>query len=178
MSDLIERAKKFQDHLRDTNSQEAEELVGELIAEVERLQEKVQFEQDLCIEVNEKAIEQIESLTKELEIANGLKGGTYRSPENGWTCYHCGITFRTPGGAQDHFGARPKSMPKCKYHDSDVEKLEAQLTESQEKVKELKELESKICPGCHGKGFYKSDPAFSQTTTKFQCKVCDGKGVR
>lgn len=61
------------------------------------------------------------------------------------------------------------------WKQKEIEKLEAQLAESQEKVKEL---ESKICPGCHGKGFYKSDPAFSQTITKFQCKVCGGKGVR
>lgn len=25
-------------------------------------------------------------------------------PKNGWTCFHCGETFTTPGSARDHFG--------------------------------------------------------------------------
>lgn len=34
-------------------------------------------------------------------------------PEHGWTCFHCGETFKTPGGARDHFGATPESQPGC-----------------------------------------------------------------
>jgi hypothetical protein len=38
---------------------------------------------------------------------------TYAGPVNGWTCFHCGETFRTPGAAALHFGATPDSMPGC-----------------------------------------------------------------
>ena len=63
MSDIVERAKKFQDHLRDTNSQEAEELVGELIAEVEKLREEYKRYGDTISQI----MEERDSLTKELE---------------------------------------------------------------------------------------------------------------
>lgn len=31
----------------------------------------------------------------------------YTAPEHGWTCFHCGETFKTPGAARLHFGERP-----------------------------------------------------------------------
>lgn len=37
----------------------------------------------------------------------------YPRPAHGWTCFHCGETFTTPGGAQDHFGETPASVPGC-----------------------------------------------------------------
>lgn len=40
-------------------------------------------------------------------------GGFYMKPEHGWTCFHCGETFTTPGGARDHFGADPLCTPGC-----------------------------------------------------------------
>jgi hypothetical protein len=40
-------------------------------------------------------------------------GATYTTPEHGWTCFHCGETFTTVGGARDHFGAKPDAMPGC-----------------------------------------------------------------
>lgn len=30
-----------------------------------------------------------------------------------WTCFHCGETFTTPGGASDHFGATPEAQTGC-----------------------------------------------------------------
>lgn len=30
-----------------------------------------------------------------------------------WTCFHCGETFTTPGGARDHFGGDPSLEPGC-----------------------------------------------------------------
>jgi hypothetical protein len=39
--------------------------------------------------------------------------GTYERPAHGWTCFHCGETFTTPGGARDHFGADPTCEPGC-----------------------------------------------------------------
>ena len=38
----------------------------------------------------------------------------YQAPKHGWTCFFCGETFNTIGGAQDHFGASPDMMPGCK----------------------------------------------------------------
>lgn len=39
--------------------------------------------------------------------------GTYTQPAHGWTCFHCGETFTTPGGARDHFGATPENVAGC-----------------------------------------------------------------
>lgn len=38
---------------------------------------------------------------------------TYTKPPHGWTCFHCGETFKTVGGARDHFGAAPIATPGC-----------------------------------------------------------------
>jgi hypothetical protein len=38
---------------------------------------------------------------------------TYKMPAHGWTCFHCGETFTTPGSARDHFGETPGAQPGC-----------------------------------------------------------------
>ena len=38
---------------------------------------------------------------------------TYPMPKHGWTCFHCGETFTTPGSARDHFGAHMGATPGC-----------------------------------------------------------------
>jgi hypothetical protein len=38
---------------------------------------------------------------------------TYERPPHGWTCFHCGDTFKTVGEARDHFGADPSKEPGC-----------------------------------------------------------------
>ncbi|RAK51618.1 hypothetical protein [Phenylobacterium soli] len=38
---------------------------------------------------------------------------TYNAPPHGWTCFHCGETFRTLSGARLHFGAYPSATPLC-----------------------------------------------------------------
>lgn len=38
----------------------------------------------------------------------------YTAPEHGWTCFHCGETFTTPGSARDHFGFEPSADPACR----------------------------------------------------------------
>lgn len=40
-------------------------------------------------------------------------GDTYSMPSNGWTCFHCGETFTTPGSAKQHFGPTPNDKPGC-----------------------------------------------------------------
>jgi hypothetical protein len=39
---------------------------------------------------------------------------TYPMPEHGWTCFHCGETFTTPGAARNHFGFEPASDTACR----------------------------------------------------------------
>jgi hypothetical protein len=39
---------------------------------------------------------------------------TYPMPPHGWTCFHCGETFTTPGAARDHFGFEPSRDPGCR----------------------------------------------------------------
>jgi hypothetical protein len=39
--------------------------------------------------------------------------GAYEKPEHGWTCFHCGETFKNTGCARDHFGALPTAQPGC-----------------------------------------------------------------
>lgn len=39
--------------------------------------------------------------------------GFYAPPAHGWTCFHCGETFTTPGSARDHFGFEPSVDPAC-----------------------------------------------------------------
>ncbi len=37
----------------------------------------------------------------------------YQPPEHGWTCFHCGETFKSVGSARDHFGGLQTSEPGC-----------------------------------------------------------------
>lgn len=39
---------------------------------------------------------------------------TYNRPRHGWTCFHCGETFKTPGEAETHFGFDCSSDPACR----------------------------------------------------------------
>ena len=34
-------------------------------------------------------------------------------PAHGWTCFHCGETFKDEAMARDHFGARAEQKPGC-----------------------------------------------------------------
>lgn len=45
----------------------------------------------------------------------GLQDGpeTYPVPSHGWTCFHCGETFRTIAGARLHFGTPAERRPVC-----------------------------------------------------------------
>lgn len=40
-------------------------------------------------------------------------GDTYISPEQGWTCFHCGETFKHSVHARIHFGETPAAKPGC-----------------------------------------------------------------
>ena len=34
-------------------------------------------------------------------------------PKHGWTCFHCGETFRTVADGAEHFGPVPSASPAC-----------------------------------------------------------------
>lgn len=61
-------------------------------------------------------------------------GDTYPRPPHGWTCFHCGETFMTLGGAADHFGSTPDRVPGCRIKVGEergllmeIRRLEAEL---------------------------------------------------
>ncbi len=47
------------------------------------------------------------------KLNSSSENETYPQPEHGWTCFHCGETFMTPGAAKDHFGTYPWATPGC-----------------------------------------------------------------
>lgn len=42
-----------------------------------------------------------------------METDTYIIPAGGWTCFHCGENFTTPGAARIHFGTTPEFTPGC-----------------------------------------------------------------
>lgn len=72
-------------------------------------------------EVNEGSALAIGHLTPEQqsEIRAHVAGLTeqedefYDAPKHGWTCFHCGQTFKTIDGAELHFGKDVKGRPVC-----------------------------------------------------------------
>ena len=69
---------------------------------------------------------------------------TYERPKHGWTCFHCGETFTTIGGARDHFGAKPDREPGCliqvKYGDERGLQMELRKSESAVEMWKLRAL--------------------------------------
>jgi len=64
--------------------------------------------------------------------------GSYTAPKEGWTCYHCGVTFIKPRATRDHYGEVSRDKAKCQYHDLDVEKLEKENAALKEEVEKWK----------------------------------------
>lgn len=65
--------------------------------------------------------------------------GTYYRAPNGWTCFHCGETFTTPGSAEDHFGATPDKIPGCKIKFGDEMGLLMKLRKAEAREAEQKQ---------------------------------------
>lgn len=62
---------------------------------------------------------------------------TYPQPADGWVCFHCGERFKTFGGAEDHFGARPGDGLACKIKAGDERGLVMELRKVQAQMREL-----------------------------------------
>lgn len=50
---------------------------------------------------------------------------------HGWTCFHCGETFYTPGMAREHFGADPLALPGCRIKLGDERRLLGALRDAE-----------------------------------------------
>jgi hypothetical protein len=76
-------------------------------------------------------------LERRLEVPASSDATTYPMPEHGWTCFHCGETFTTPGGARLHFGTTPDAKPGCylKVELGDERGWLARIRELEEKTK-------------------------------------------
>lgn len=58
----------------------------------------------------------------------------YFRPPHGWTCFHCGDTFTTPGAARDHFGADPLKDPACRIKVGEERGLVMALRRAEEEL--------------------------------------------
>lgn len=74
-----------------------------------------------------------------MELGSGLGVGaelsmsdTYPMPKDGWTCFHCGERFRTPGAAQDHFGKTQESTAACQIKTGDERGLVMALRKAED----------------------------------------------
>lgn len=59
----------------------------------------------------------------------------YAMPALGWTCFFCGDTFTTPGGASDHFGGDMGETAACRIKFGDEMGLLMELRRAQEELK-------------------------------------------
>src|SRR3546814_10219541 len=63
----------------------------------------------------------------------------YAMPAYGWTCFHCGDTFTTPGSARDHFGFDPSFDPACRIKVGEERGLVMALRKLEAKYQKLLE---------------------------------------
>jgi hypothetical protein len=59
---------------------------------------------------------------------------TYPMPAHGWTCFHCGETFKTPGGAQNHFGGNVNGLAGCQIKVGEERGLLMALRKAEERA--------------------------------------------
>lgn len=58
-------------------------------------------------------------------------------PALGWTCFHCGETFTTPGAAQDHFGCSQSDDPACRIKMGEERGLVMALRKAEAEIRRL-----------------------------------------
>lgn len=69
---------------------------------------------------------------------------TYKQPEHGWVCFHCGETFKNTGSARDHFGETPKEVPGCIIKAGNEKGLLMELRRTQKQLTKIKEAAAYI----------------------------------
>lgn len=63
---------------------------------------------------------------------------TYKQPEDGWVCFHCGERFTVVGAARDHFGEWPEMKPACQIKAGEERGLLMELRRKEEEIKVLR----------------------------------------
>lgn len=58
-------------------------------------------------------------------------------PALGWTCFHCGETFTTPGAARDHFGCDQSDDPACRIKVGEERGLVMELRKAEAEIRRL-----------------------------------------
>jgi hypothetical protein len=67
----------------------------------------------------------------------------YKNPPYGWTCFHCGETFKLPGLAKDHFGADPLAEAACLIKAGHERNLVAAIREAEEQLARYRDEEER-----------------------------------
>ena len=62
---------------------------------------------------------------------------TYQTPEHGWTCFHCGETFKKWGAARDHFGGSIDGSAGCQIKAGEERGLLMALRKAEAKIEDL-----------------------------------------
>jgi hypothetical protein len=67
---------------------------------------------DMCEAAKRKAVDAVgKALAASTQEAR--EALTYPMPAHGWTCFHCGETFRVIAAARNHFGETPVNAAHC-----------------------------------------------------------------
>ena len=62
---------------------------------------------------------------------------TYKQPKHGWTCFHCGETFKKFGAAKDHFGESVDGSAGCQIKAGEERGLLMALRKAEAAIKDL-----------------------------------------
>jgi len=161
IDELVKRARSVADHAFSGTPQFVAELADAIesqSAELTRLRDRnaelvKQFEAHdellhQCLDERDSYKDRIavlESAALGIIPADAVEGG-YIKPKLGWTCFHCGDTFTTPGAAQDHFGCEPSNDPACKIKVGEerglvmaLRRAESRIASIEATVRELRE---------------------------------------
>lgn len=108
-------------------------------ARLERSGHPCKDEQGKLIDLNKQLIEFVKAA--EGDAPAGATPWVYNRPRYGWTCFHCGETFRTPGEAEHHFGKTPEATPGCRIKAgaehglvTEIRRLEDELRKAREEL--------------------------------------------
>lgn len=80
------------------------------------------------------------NLTTTDQLTVTQEADTYAAPAHGWTCFHCGETFTTPGAARNHFGFEPSADPACRIKLGAERGLVMALRKAEAAIEEMRRL--------------------------------------